>query len=221
MKSPLPRGLITACVAAWTVIGSVARGEVTIDCKPPAIQHRSFDPAHPPSDMPPLKGAEAAVTESKFDCQVAMKYQVVGHKRDADGCVTTLRVQSIQATLQLIVIIWLPNGATAKLTAHEEGHRRIAEQIYADAQQIASSVAGRLDGKTVTGQDTDCDGADKQATTSAARQFCKEYLRRTFDVTRQVGDTYDELTAHGTRAEPAEDEAIRQAFKKVAKDRPD
>lgn len=193
-----------------------ARADVTIDQKPPTIEHRTFDPAHPPADMPPLKGPEAAITESKFDCQVEMKYQALSHKRGADGCVATLTVRSIHATLQLNVVIWLPIGATAKLTAHEEGHRRIAEQVYADATRIARLVAASIDGKTVTGRGADCNAADKNATDSSAHRFCDEYLKRTFDVARQVGEIYDDLTAHGTRAEPGEDEAIRQAFKRVA-----
>ena len=197
------------------MFGSPGWGAVTIDRKPAVVEHRTFDPAHPPADMPPLKEAEAAVTESKFDCQVAMKYQVVGHQRGADGCTTTLLVQDIQATLQLNVIIWLPNSAGAKLTAHEEGHRRIAEQIYGDAERVARSAARGLDGKKVVATAPDCAAADKKATESSAHQFCEGYLTQTFDVTRQVGDAYDDLTAHGTRAEPAEDEAIRQAFQKV------
>jgi hypothetical protein len=206
-------------VAACWLAGSatlVARADVNVDQKPPTIEHRTFDPAHPPADMPPLKGVEAAVTESKFDCQVGMKYQVVGHKREADGCVTTLMVQSVQATLQLNVIIWLPVGATPKLTAHEEGHRRIAEQVYADAQRVARAIAASLDGKKVIGQGTDCSAADKNAIDSSSHRFCDEYLKQTSDVARRVGETYDDLTAHGTRAEPGEDEAIRQAFKHVA-----
>lgn len=196
--------------------GGMALAEVTIDRKPPHVERRTFDPSHRPADMPPLQGGEAAVTESKFDCRVGIKYQVIGHKRSSEGCVTTLAVQSVQATLELEVIIWLPKGAKPKLTAHEEGHRRIAEQVYGEAQRIAQAVAGSLDGKTVTGQGDDCAAAEKKATDSSARQFCTEYLNRTSGIARHVGDTYDDLTAHGTRAEPAEDEAIRQAFKKSA-----
>lgn len=206
--------LTGSCLLGSIGPGRIAFAEATIDRKPPHVERRTFDPGHPPADMPPLQGGEAAFTESKFDCQVGMKYQVVGHKRGPDGCITTLNVQSIQATLQLDVIIWLPKGAAPKLVAHEEGHRRIAEQVYGDAQRVARTVAGTIDGKTVTGQGDDCAAADKKATDSSARQFCTEYLKRTSDIARQVGDIYDELTAHGTRAEPGEDEAIRQAFKR-------
>ena len=214
-SSGLHNRIVIAWLVASTSFTGLARGDVKVDRKPMVVERRTFDPAHPPADMPPLKGNEAAVTESKFDCRVAMKYELVGHKQSAGGCVTTLKVQHVEATLQLDVIIWLPTGATAKLTAHEEGHCRIAEQIYNGAEGIARNAGAALDGKTVTGQGGDCPAADKQATDSSARQFCQEYLKRTVEVTGQVGETYDELTAHGTRAKPAEDEAIRQAFQKV------
>ena len=217
-------GKLASSRAVWLVaefvIGSAvfvpsARAEVTIIRKPAVVEHRTFDPAHRPAEMPPLKGAEAAVTESKFDCQVAMTYQVVGHQRTSDGCRTTLRVQDIHATIQLNVIIWLPNGAGAKLSAHEECHRRIAEQVYCYASDVARSVARELSGKKVVATAGDCGAADKKAGDVSAHQFCDGYLKGTFEVARQVGDAYDDLTAHGTRLEPAEDEAIRQAFQKV------
>lgn len=167
----------------------MARADVRLDQKPPVIGHRTFGPAYPPPDMLPLTGAEAAITESKFDCQVGMKYQLVGHKRSNDGSVATFAVQSVQVTLQLNVVIWLPIGARPKLAAHEEGHRRIAEQVDADAQRVARSAAESVDGKNVSGQGTNCSRADKDAADSSAHQFFKAYLERSFDVAERVRDT--------------------------------
>lgn len=215
VSSGLHNRIAIAWLVASTGFTGLAHGDVKIDRKPMVVERRTFDPAHPPADMPPLKGNEAAVTESKFDCRVAMHYELVGHKQTVDGCVTTLRVKQVEATVKLDVIIWLPTGATAKLRAHEEGHRQIAEQIYQGAERIGRNAGATLDGKKVTGKGTDCPAADKQATDSSAGQFCHEYLKRTVGVAGQVGETYDELTAHGTRSTPAEDEAIRQAFNQV------
>lgn len=165
--------------------------------------------------MPPLRGNEAAVTESKFDCQVAMDYRAIERQPQPNGCKATLQVRGVHIDLQLKVILWLPEHAPAKLAAHEEGHRRIAERVYEHAEQTARAIASPIDGTRVTGQGADCDSAEKQATDSTAERFCKEYLRRTATAAGRVGDLFDDLTAHGTRAEPTEDEAIRQAFEKV------
>ena len=208
--------IFLACITLVIAFApSTARADVTIERKPATVERRTFDPAHPPSDMPPLKENEAALTESKFDCKVGMNYRVISHKHQPDGCEATLQVQGIHVDLELTVTIWLPENAPAKLVAHEEGHRRIAERIYAGAEQIARAIAKPLDGKRVTAIGPDCAAADKQASDSAATDFCKEYLRQTVTATSRVGGIYDDLTAHGTRAEPAEDEAIRQAFRRV------
>jgi hypothetical protein len=193
----------------------VSRAEVTVDRRPTIVERRTFDPAHPPAAMPPLRGNEAAVTESKFDCRVGMDYRAVDRQRQSDGCKATLQVRGVHVELQLKVILWLPEHAPAKLVAHEEGHRRIAERVYEHAEQTARAIANPIDGTRVIGEGADCDAAEKQATDSAAERFCKEYLRRTATAAGRVGDLYDDLTAHGTRAEPTEDEAIRQAFGKV------
>ncbi|HEY2585153.1 MAG TPA: hypothetical protein VGI81_05255 [Tepidisphaeraceae bacterium] len=191
------------------------RADVTVDRQPTVVERRTFDPAHRPADMPPLQGNEAAVTESKFDCKVGMDYRVLDHNRRPDGCAATLQIRGIHIELQLKVLIWLPEHAPAKLVAHEEGHRRIAERVYAQAEQAARAIARPIDGKRVTGDGADCAAAEKRATESTADGFCKECLRQTATTAGRVGDVYDDLTAHGTRAEPAEDEAIRQAFQKV------
>jgi hypothetical protein len=210
-----PTGLIAVFVLGATLVPSPARADVTVDRQPTVVERRRFDPAHRPPDMPPLRGNEAAVTESNFDCKVGMDYRVLEHKRRPDGCTATLQVRGIHIELQLKVIIWLPEHAPAKLVAHEEGHRQIAERVYAAAEQTARAIATPIDGQQVKGDGADCTAAEKQATGSTAEAFCKEYLRQTATTAGQVGDVYDDLTAHGTRAEPAEDEAIRQAFRKV------
>lgn len=202
-------------VLGAALMPSAGRAEVTVDRRPTVVERRTFDPGHPPADMPPLRGDEAAVTESNFDCKVAMDYRAIDRQRQPDGCKATLQVQGLHIDLQLKVILWLPEHAPAKLVAHEEGHRRIAERVYEDAEQTARAIANPIDGTRVTGQGADCDAAEKQATDSAAERFCKQYLRRTATAAGRVGDLYDDLTAHGTRAEPTEDEAIRQAFAKV------
>lgn len=197
------------------VAPAVCRAEVTVDRHPTIVERRTFDPAHRPADMPSLRGNEAAVTESKFDCKVAVDYRTIDTQRKPDGCKTTLQVRGVHIELQLKVILWVPEHAPAKLESHEEGHRRIAERVYEHAEQTARAIAKPVDGTRVTGEGADCDAAEKQATDSAAERFCKEYLRRTATAAGRVGDLYDDLTAHGTRAEPTEDEAIRQAFEKV------
>ncbi|HSU68417.1 MAG TPA: hypothetical protein VLJ39_16175 [Tepidisphaeraceae bacterium] len=208
----------TFCAILLFVV-TAASADVTIDRKPPVVEHRTFDPAHPPADMPPLNANEAAITQTDFECGAAVAYQVMDRKPGAHDCETTIQVRSVTVTLQLRIVIWLPRQATPKLGAHEEGHRRIAERVYEGAEPIARKAAAKLDGATLRGQATDCQAAEKQSVNRAADQINQSYLDQTAKPASRINDIYDDLTGHGTKAEPAEDEAIRQAFERATRDR--
>jgi hypothetical protein len=190
-------------------------GAVAVERKPPVVEHKTFDPANRPAEMPPLKGTEVAITQSQFECGVGVTYQVISRKQKSDGCKVSLKVRGITATLQLKIVIWVPEGVTPKVVAHEEGHRQIVERVYQQAEKVARTIAKSLDGKAVTGEGSDCQAADKQANQSIASKFCESYLDQTARPSARINEIYDDLTAHGTKTEPAEDEAIRQAFEKA------
>jgi len=111
------------------------------------------------------------------------------------------------------VTMWLPTGAPAKLLAHEEGHRRIDQRVYEDAVKPARAAAHGLEGQVLRASAADCTSAEQIATQSAADEFCRNYLREIGRRAARVSDEYDRLTAHGTKSAPAEDAAIRDAFK--------
>lgn len=185
---------------------------MTVTEKPPIVEYKTFDPARPLADMPPLKDDEAAVTQSSFECSVGMRCRIVSRGEDAGQCRVSLKVNGVEVTTQLRIVIWIPQAAPAKLAAHEEGHRRIAQRVYKEADASARRSARALDGRTLTAVGPDCRAAETRASQSAADQYCHDYLELTNQRAGRIGEIYDRLTAHGTRAEPAEDEAIRQAF---------
>ena len=202
-------GLILAIVF---IVAHPTGAAIAVDRAPAVVERKTFDPSHLPPEMPPLKPGEAALTQSRFDCNVEMKYVVLNARTNDGRCDTSIRVRAIRLMLRLHVTIWLPQNAPRKLSDHEEGHRQIAEEIYGDAERVARAVAKPIDGKTITGTGDDCPAAQKQAVQSAADDICTKYLDRTGNRTSVVGDMYDDLTGHGTKADPAEQEAIRQAF---------
>src|SRR4051812_44599417 len=110
---------------------SAADASVVIDRVPPDVQTRFFDPKNPPSDMPPLRPGEAAVTESNFSCQTVVAATIIDQIPSKQGCTATVRVSSVKTTIKLGIVIWLPETGSRKLTAHEQGHRAIDEQFYA------------------------------------------------------------------------------------------
>src|SRR5205807_9265441 len=135
--------------------------------KPAVVEHRTFDPAHPPADMPALKANEAAVTQALFNCAVESSYRIDDRRRHDGRCSVSATITSVKMTVELKIVIWLPRNATEKLKAHEEGHRRINEQIYGDAERIARTVTQRLDGKQIAAEGEDCSKAEKQAVEAA------------------------------------------------------
>jgi hypothetical protein len=212
------KSMMTPLLACALLAATQSGAAVTVDRKPAVIERKMFDPAHHPSDMPPLAGNESAVTQSHFECNVTLNFEVLGRKEEGGKCKTELKVREVGVALQLRIVIWLPEGATPKLTAHEEGHRQITERVYGSAEKIARQIAQSLDGQTISGDAPNCQGAERQATQAAAGQFCQSYLDQTARPSAHLSEIYDELTAHGTRAEPTEDEAIRQTFERVRRE---
>ncbi len=179
---------------------------------PVEVVRRTFDPANPPADMPPLSGNEAAVTASHFAVKTSVSYTPGSTKKKSGGWTSSIRTQGIGLELNCKITIWLPKGASAKLEAHEEGHRQITEKIYLTAHTVAKGLADAYVGRGATGE-----GATKEAATQAAlkslmQTLADQYLNDTNGRVGRVGGAYDELTAHGTKASPAEPEAIRLAF---------
>ncbi|HSZ56483.1 MAG TPA: hypothetical protein VK797_12525 [Tepidisphaeraceae bacterium] len=190
----------------------MASAEVTIDRKPPTVERRTFDPAHRPADMPPLTAGEAAVTQSQFDCSADVDYKVTARKSDDAACSTTVRVEGMRLTLRLRIVIWLPPAPPSALVVHEEGHRQIGVQVFEKGDELAERIAGKIDGLSFTKSAADCLRAEQAAAQAAADQFCQEYLAAIGRRATRVNDAYDKITSHGTRSEPPQEEAIRQAF---------
>jgi len=195
------------------------RDTVTIKRQPPTVEQKTFDPADPPKEMPHLNRGEAAVTESAFQCGVSTTYRVVERHPQDGKCESVLKIDGMELTLQLRITIWLPNNAPQKLADHEEGHRRMAEQIYRQsAEAAARAAAGKLDGRQIRGSGPDCDAAATAALNDASTWLCQEYLNQVGGMASRLGDIYDEITAHGTKISPAEDEAITESFDRYAKE---
>src|SRR5262245_14330023 len=109
---------------------SGGRGErpdaVSITKQPVVFAQRSFDPASPPSDMPPLAPGEEAECDSKFMADA----RVVGRAKEIDATDANITVTQVEMTLQLNITIWTPVSATQHVAEHEDGHRQISEHYY-------------------------------------------------------------------------------------------
>jgi hypothetical protein len=205
---------------AWMLAAAspLALAQVRVEKKPPTVQTRYFDPKNKPADMPPLDGKEAAVTQSSFSISARMEAQVVDQEQLNGQWVTQSKVTGVTATLELDIVIWLPHGANAKLIAHEEGHRRISEMFYQDAEKHADTLARQWVGKTLRGQGPTRQEATQRAMRQVTEQLTDQYIKAIDGPSGRVQTIYDQLTDHGRNALD-EDAAIHQAMKQAQEEK--
>lgn len=186
---------------------------VEVNVTPVKVTTRTFDRSNPPAEMPPLKPGEAAVTESNFSCKTLTSALVLDQQTGSagQGCSATVKVEKMSTTIGLEIVIWLPQNGPKKLTAHEEGHQRISEHYYAQAEKIATEEVAEQIGKSFTAKADSCEAAIDAAIADAGNLVAGNYMARVQMASAEVQERYDKLTDHG-RNRMSEDEAIRRAI---------
>jgi hypothetical protein len=215
----LLRTLILLCVLlgmlifgwlGWRDVSS--RGQVseapvpTINKQPIVFASRTFDPAAPPADMPPLGPGESAQCDSDFLSNAS----VGGRSRRTDATHATLTISQIKVTLQLIITIWVPTGVTQHVIEHEDGHRQISEDYYQTADKLAERIAATYMGKQVEITGTDLTAESNTVLQQMAAEITQEYNKELNPGPTQL--LYDAITDHG-RNEVVVKDAIAHAIK--------
>jgi hypothetical protein len=182
--------------------------QVEIVKMPAQIDTRYFDPKNPPRDRPPLRGPEEAVCAGNF----LFDASVGGQTMQTDATHAKARITRITVTLQLNITTWLPNNPQQWIVEHAEGHRKILEYYYRNAEVIARRIAEPYLGKTI-----DLSGADLRNALSAAidkikEDITNEYKRQMPVETTQ--DRYDTITEQSRNNIPVPD-AVAQALKET------
>ncbi len=184
---------------------------VKVDKQEATVTRRTFDPASPPPEMPPLSRNEAAVTHSQFG--VGAQVQVVVLKESSAGGrhVSEMRVESLKVDTSLAITVWVPKGARRALVAHEEAHRRISEMFYEDAAKVAQEAARPYVGRTIRGEGRSAEAAREAAMTKAINEINAVYMSKTQAPASRVNELFDEITDHG-RNRLSADEGVRRAL---------
>ncbi len=177
--------------------------------QPVNFADRTFDPASPPPDMPPLTAGENAECVSDFGSNAI----VGGQPLRIDENHATLTVTRVNVTLQLNVTIWAPAGVTQHVIDHEEGHRQIAEYYYQNAGQLAERIASTYMGKQVEIAGTDLNAESMKALKQMAAEITDEYDRELNTEPTQL--LYDSITDH-SRNEVVAQEAVDHAIKNIS-----
>jgi hypothetical protein len=177
-----------------------------ISKQPVAFANRSFDPAAPPNDMPPLAPGESAECDSNFLSNASVR----GESRQTDATHATVTITQIKMTLQLNINIWVPTRVSQHVIEHEDGHRQVSEYYYQTANKLAERIAARYMGKQVEITGTDLDAESRKMLQQMATDITDEYNKELNPGPAQL--LYDAITDHG-RNEVAVKDAVAHALK--------
>jgi hypothetical protein len=213
------RGLVVLCLLLGVLIfgwltwrGFSSRRQLreapvpTINKQPVVFANRTFDPATPPTDMPPLARGENAECDSDFLSSASVR----GESRQTDATHATVKITEITVTLQLHINIWVPTGVTQHVIEHEEGHRQVSEYYYLTADTLAERIAA-----TYMGKEVQITGADLGAESSKMLQQMATAITDEYNKELNPGPTqllYDAITDHG-RNEVVVKDAVAHALK--------
>lgn len=177
--------------------------------QPIHFSQRTFDPANPPSDMPPLTPGETAECVSDFLADAT----VSGKTWRTDAAHATVTVSQVKVTLQLNVTIWTPADVSAHVMEHEEGHRQISESYYQTADQLAARIAAGYMGKQVEITGSDLNNESMNSLQQMGAEITEEYDKELNPNPAQL--LYDSITDH-SRNDVAVQEAVDHALKNVS-----
>ena len=170
--------------------------------QPATFASRTFDPAAPPADMPPLSEGDIAECDSNFISDAS----VAGQSRKVDATHAVVTIADVKLTLQLNLTIWLPTGATPRVIDHEAGHRQISEYFYQSADKIADQI-----GETYVGKQIEINGDDLNAESSKMLQQMAAEITDKYGKELNPGPTqtlYDSITDHSRNDIVARDAAV-------------
>ena len=184
----------------------------TIVKQPPTFAQRTFDPAMPPADMPPMRPGESAECDSNFLSNAS----VSGETRQTDATHATITVTRIKVTLQLNVTIWMPPSISQRVIDHEEGHRQISEYYYEAADKVAGRIAARYMGKQIDIAGDNSDAESAKLLQQMAGEIAAEYNKRLNPEPAQL--LYDDITDH-SRNEVLVKDAVDHTLKNVSIER--
>ena len=179
-----------------------------IEKQPPVFTNRTFDPAAPPAEMPPLAEGEAAECDSNF----ISKASVAGRSLQSDGTHAVVTLRYVRVILQLQVTVWVPSDASQHVIEHEQGHRQISEHYYKSADQLAERVAAKYLGKEVPISGPDLKSEFDKLLQQAGNEITDEYGRDLNVKAAQL--RFDTITDHSRNDVDAR-EAVEQTLKEA------
>ncbi len=215
------RTIIVLCVLVGLVVfaslkwrGSASRNEAKetsvpiVNKLPVHFANRTFDPASPPSEMPPMTPGEAAMCDSNFVASA----NVSGNTHTTDATHASVTVTQVKVTLQLNITIWTPANVSPRVMEHENGHRQISEHYYETADKLAEQIAATYLGRQSEISGSDLDGEAGKLLQQMASEITAEYGKQLNpDPTQELYDTITDHNRNDVSVQDAVTHAINNA----------
>jgi hypothetical protein len=206
-------GLVAFVSLKWRGLASPNEAKETsaamVNKLPVHFANRTFDPANPPAEMPPMAPGEAAVCDSNFVASA----NVSGDTHPTDATHASVTVTQVKVTLQLDIIIWTPTDVSPHVIEHENGHRQISEHYYESADKVAEQIAATYLGRQTEISGSDLDGEAGNLLHQMAVEITAEYGKQLNPEPAQL--LYDTITDH-SRNEVSVQDAINHAINNAA-----
>lgn len=200
----LGRLIVGAGLIAASAMAAPRAPAVVVEIAPAKIERRTFDPKHPPAEMPKLTPPEVGTCVYQFGCSTEAQAEG-SHSRVSPR---PARVTEVVVRASLSVTLWTPAGGPAKILAHEEAHRELCEFYYDQAGQIADRLGQSLVGRPLRARTKEAMEAElDQLQKGLIRQFLEETATRC-DLAQA---RFDAITDHSMNP-IGEDAAIARAI---------
>jgi hypothetical protein len=155
-------------------------------------------------------GSDDAQTHWFFHCIPRPSYEVVEEVVRSKETQISIRITGGQLRVGLSINQVIARNDSARLREHEDGHAKICESVYAEAEAAATKAVRASVGHIFSGVGKDKAAASASAIKNAREYICTEFSARTAARASELSKQYDEITAHGRNAVPS-----RQALEQI------
>jgi hypothetical protein len=134
-----------------------------------------------------------AHTDWFYSCHVNLDTDEVQRDDTLEACTVRLKVKAVHFQLALPIVIYLPEGASPHLRAHEAGHARMCSIIYDRAPAVAEAAGKTVLGMTFSGMGKTPAEARKMALAQAEKIISQQYTAGTAQVAFDASLRYENL----------------------------
>jgi len=179
---------------------------ITVEAVAPAVSYEYYDMSRP--KPPEISPGSDANTIWSFGCAPEITWDPTPRRADSGFY---WRMSEVKVLLKLPIKITLPGGASARVRAHEEGHRKISEHYYAVGAEAAQHLGELIKIREFYSPDGEIEKAKAAMTARATMMVRYSYWNYALEPCKEANKYYDEITSHGTNRIDS-NEAVAQAI---------